>query len=278
MFSRLAFSVAIATALPVAALASAPRHAPARFNADLFGHVVDSIYGKPVAGADVIVRRASTVIARTTTDQFGSWRVHNLAPGSYSVTIRLIGFRPETRPVVVGASAADVAVDLKLSPQVVQLAELSVTASPIAVDTRTGDQTFKQSDFQGAPTVTTSQVIQQSIAGAVRAPTGEVHIRGQHAEYTYYVDGLPVPPGISGSLNELFDPSVVNQIDFQTGGWDAEYGRRNAAIVNANQPHRVSTCNSPATPMITPATDRRSLWREHRQGSSASSPSPGGSR
>src|SRR5439155_20936686 len=66
------------------------------------------------------------------------------------------------------------------------------------------------------------------------APTGEVHIRGQHAEYTYYVDGVPVPAGISGSLNELFDPEVVNQIDFQTGGWDAEYGNKNAAIVNVN--------------------------------------------
>jgi len=29
------------------------------------------------------------------------------------------------------------------------------------------------------------------------------------------VDGVPVPAGISGSLNELFDPTVVNQIDFK---------------------------------------------------------------
>ena len=100
------------------------------------------------------------------------------------------------------------------------------------VDTRTGDQVFKQNDYHGAPTNTTSQILQQSIAGAARAPTGEVHIRGQHAEYTYYIDGVPVPPGISGSLNELFDPAVVNQINFQTGGWDAEYGGRNAAVVN----------------------------------------------
>jgi len=68
--------------------------------------------------------------------------------------------------------------------------------------------------------------LQQSIAGAVRAPTGEVHIRGQHAEYTYYVDGVPVTAGISGSLNELFDPQVVNQIDFQTGGWTPSMGTR----------------------------------------------------
>jgi hypothetical protein len=110
---------------------------------------------------------------------------------------------------------------------------MQVTATvPISVDTRTGDQVFKQNDYHGAPTNTTSQILQTSIAGAARAPTGEVHIRGQHAEYTYYIDGVPVPPGISGSLNELFDPQVVNQINFQTGGWDAEYGGRNAAVVN----------------------------------------------
>src|SRR5207247_1083910 len=108
------------------------------------------------------------------------------------------------------------------------------SAVPLAVDTRTGNQIFKQNDYHGAPTNTTSQILQQSIVGAARAPTGEVHIRGQHAEYTYYVDGVPVPAGISGSLNELFDPEVVNQIDFQTGGWDAEYGNKNAAIVNVN--------------------------------------------
>ncbi len=107
-----------------------------------------------------------------------------------------------------------------------------VAPAAVTVDTRSGDQVFKQNDFHGAPTLTTSQILQESIAGAARAPTGEVHIRGQHAEYTYYIDGVPVPPGISGSLNELFDPQVVNQINFQTGGWDAEYGGRQSAIVN----------------------------------------------
>ncbi len=94
----------------------------------------------------------------------------------------------------------------------------------MAVDTRTGNQVFKQDNYHGAPTQTTSQIVQQSIAGAARAPTGEVHIRGQHAEYTYYIDGVPVPAGISGSLNELFDPDVVNEISFQTGD-----GTRNTA-------------------------------------------------
>src|SRR5207237_8953141 len=134
-----------------------------------------------------------------------------------------------------GAAEAVNRADFRLVAIPINLAAVEVaTTVPLAVDTRTGNQAFKQNDYHGAPTNTTSQSRQQSIVGAARAPTGEVHIRGQHAEYTYYVDGLPVPSGISGSLNELFDPEVVNQIDFQTGVWDAEYGNKNAAVGNIN--------------------------------------------
>ncbi|MGH7654765.1 MAG: TonB-dependent receptor plug domain-containing protein, partial [Gemmatimonadaceae bacterium] len=58
------------------------------------------------------------------------------------------------------------------------------------------------------------------------------HIRGQHAEYTYYIDGVPVPSSIGGTLNELFDPAIIDRIGFQTGGWDAEFGNRNIAVIN----------------------------------------------
>jgi hypothetical protein len=199
---------------------------------DVTGAVSDSASGKPLAGADVILSRTGQVVARTSTDAFGRYTIHNLPAGSYDLEVRLIGFRPVTKKFDVAAGGAGVDLAFQLAPAPIELRTVEVSGAPVAVDTRTGNQVFKQDEFQGSPTLTTSQILQQAIAGAARAPTGEVHIRGQHAEYSYYVDGVPVPAGISGSLNELFDPSIVNQIDFQTGGWDAEYGLRNAAIVN----------------------------------------------
>src|SRR5207249_11139368 len=172
-------------------------------------------------------------VAVATTDAFGRYVIHNVPAGSYTVEVRYLGYRSEVRNVAIGATDALARADFRLVPLPINLSAVEVaSAVPLALDTRTGNQIFKQNDYHGAPTNTTSQILQQSIVGAARAPTGEVHIRGQHAEYTYYVDGVPVPAGISGSLNELFDPQVVNQIDFQTGGWDAEYGNKNAAVVN----------------------------------------------
>jgi len=200
---------------------------------DIGGSVTDSTTGTPLPGGEVRVIRDGNTIATATTDAFGRYVIHNLPAGSYSAEVRYLGYRAEARTLAVGPAAALARADFRLVPLPINLSAVEVSSTvPLAVDTRSGNQIFKQNDYHGAPTNTTSQILQQSIVGAARAPTGEVHIRGQHAEYTYYVDGVPVPAGISGSLNELFDPQVVNQIDFQTGGWDAEYGNKNAAVVN----------------------------------------------
>ncbi len=226
--------VIILTLIPLATARASNSHT-AKLNADVTGTVTDSATGRPLPNAEVSVMLGTQVILNASTDAFGRYAAHNLAPGTYSVVARFIGFRAQPKEVVIGDAATDYHVDFSLSPIALTLSDVTVTASsPLAIDTRSGDQRFKQDQYHGAPTTTTSQILQQSIAGAARAPTGEVHIRGQHAEYTYYVDGVPVPAGISGSLNELFDPSVVSQIDFKTGGWDAEFGNKNAAVVDVS--------------------------------------------
>ena len=219
--------------LVVAWLVAAGFTTPPPADGDVGGSVADSATGTPLPGGEVRMVRNGNTIATTTTDAFGRYVIHNVPAGSYSVEVRYLGYRSEARNVAIGATDALARADFRLVPLPINLSAVEVSSAvPLAVDTRTGNQIFKQNDYHGAPTNTTSQILQQSIVGAARAPTGEVHIRGQHAEYTYYVDGVPVPAGISGSLNELFDPQVVNQIDFQTGGWDAEYGNKNAAVVN----------------------------------------------
>jgi len=228
MHSKILYPTLVVAWLVAAGFTTAPP-----VDGDVGGSVADSATGIPLPGGEVRILRGGNTIAATTTDAFGRYVIHNVPAGSYSVEVRYLGYRPETRNVAIGATDALVRTDFRLVSLPINLSAVEVTSTvPLAVDTRTGNQVFKQNDYHGAPTNTTSQILQQSIVGAARAPTGEVHIRGQHAEYTYYVDGVPVPAGISGSLNELFDPQVVNQIDFQTGGWDAEYGNKNTAVVN----------------------------------------------
>lgn len=200
---------------------------------DVAGTVTDSTNGQPLATADIRIMRNGKTVLTVSADPFGRFIAHNLAAGSYEVIVQSVGFRRVRRMITIGAGGGTVQADFQLAPVAVTLSSIEVVAAaPVAVDTRTGDQTFKQEDFHASPVTTTSQILQQSMASTVRAPTGEVHIRGQHAEYTYYLDGVPVPSGVSGSLNELFDPKVASKVDFQTGGWDAEFGGKNIAVIN----------------------------------------------
>ncbi len=229
-------AVVFACVLASAALAqtsSTPTHTASTPRGDIIGTVVDSSTAQPLQAIEIVIRRNGNFVAGTFTDAFGRFTVHNLAPGTYDVTARILGYRVKQQSVTleIGAEASTASFRLAATPVAVVGSEISANA-PSIVDVRTGDQTFQESQYHGAPTTTTSQILQQSISGAARAPTGEVHIRGQHAEYTYYVDGVPIPSGVSGSLNEIFDPAIVSHIDFKTGSWDAEYGNKNAAIVD----------------------------------------------
>ncbi|MEP6780527.1 MAG: TonB-dependent receptor [Gemmatimonadaceae bacterium] len=238
---RLRTSLMLLAAAAAAVIALAPRATRAlsmspvnSVDADIVGVVRDSSSAQPISGAEISISRDDRVVANAISDQFGHFIIHNAPAGAYSIDVRFIGFRPAKRAITVAANDR-LNLTFLLNAVASELQGLTIVASaPIALDVRSGDQVYKQNDYHGAPTTTTSQILQQSIAGAVRAPTGEVHIRGQHAEYTYYVDGVPVPSGISGSLNELFDPSIVDRIEFQTGGWDAEYGNKNAAVVDVH--------------------------------------------
>ena len=227
MVARVALMIAALTNL---AAAATPAALPTPANGDVAGAVTDSASGNPLQGVEVVVEKGTAVVALTNTDPFGRYRLHNIATGDYTILARFIGYQQQTKPLTI---SGDQTVDFHMVVAPASLQQVAVTAqAPVSVDTRSGDQTFNQNDSHYTPTTTTSQVVQQAIAGAARAPTGEVHIRGQHAEYTYYVDGVPVTSGVSGSLNELFDPAVVQRIDFITGGWDAAFGEKSAAIIN----------------------------------------------
>ncbi|HUO52327.1 MAG TPA: TonB-dependent receptor [Gemmatimonadaceae bacterium] len=232
---RRAAAILACACIPLAAppaLHAAVPSSPATPAADLSGTVADSASGQPLPGARITVERAGKTVADLAADPFGRFLVHNLAPGRYLVRVRFLGFAPDSQSVRL-ENGADVALAFTLHPVPVALSAVDVKyVSPVTIDTRDGAQVYSEDQYHGSPTNTTSQILQQVITGAARAPTGEVHIRGQHAEYTYYLDGMPITQGISGSLNELFDPSIVDRITFLTGAWDAEYGNRNAAIVD----------------------------------------------
>src|SRR2546426_6809391 len=158
--------------LVVAWLVAAGFTTPPPVDGDVGGSVADSATGPPLPGGEVRVLRGGNTVAAATTDAFGRYVIHNVPAGSYSVEVRYLGYRSETRNVAIGNAVARA--DFRLVPLPINLSAVGGTsAGPPALDTRTGDQIFQQNHHHRAPTHTTSPILQQSIAGAAPPPPGE---------------------------------------------------------------------------------------------------------
>ena len=63
------------------------------------------------------------------------------------------------------------------------------------------------------------------------AANGDLHVRGEHANLQYRINGVLLPEGISGFGLEL-DPRFVENMEFITGSLPAQYGFRTAGVVD----------------------------------------------
>jgi outer membrane receptor protein involved in Fe transport len=63
------------------------------------------------------------------------------------------------------------------------------------------------------------------------AVNGDLHVRGEHANLQYRINGVLLPEGITGFGLEL-DPRFVNSMELITGSLPAQYGFRTAGIVD----------------------------------------------
>jgi outer membrane receptor protein involved in Fe transport len=66
--------------------------------------------------------------------------------------------------------------------------------------------------------------------GVAQDSFGQLHVRGDHANLQYRINGIIIPETISG-FSQLFEPRFARRIDLITGALPAQYGYRTAGIV-----------------------------------------------
>ncbi len=86
-----------------------------------------------------------------------------------------------------------------------------------------------QNQAQG-DNATFTQVLARA-PGVVQDQFGQVHIRGEHANLAYRVDGVLVPEGLDG-FGQEFDTRFIKSVQLMTGALPSEFGWRTAAIAD----------------------------------------------
>jgi len=75
-----------------------------------------------------------------------------------------------------------------------------------------------------------NQVLLQA-PGVVQDSYGQLHVRGDHADLQYRLNGVIIPESISG-FGQTIDTRVIDTLSFLTGALPAQYGYRTAGVVD----------------------------------------------
>ena len=63
------------------------------------------------------------------------------------------------------------------------------------------------------------------------AASGQIHVRNEHANIQYRINGIQLPDGVAG-FSQLFDTSFIGNFSLITGALPAQYGLHTAGLVD----------------------------------------------
>jgi outer membrane receptor for ferrienterochelin and colicins len=126
------------------------------------------------------------------------------------------------------------------APVVETLQSVIVTAQRLneeraGIETQTGASTYTINSAEidaepGGQNVQLNQVLLQA-PDVVQDSFGQLHVRGDHNDLQYRLNGIILPEGIS-VFSQTLDPRLIASLNLITGALPAEYGLRTAGIID----------------------------------------------
>ncbi len=201
------------------------------------GMIKDAL-GRPLPGANLTLQTAQgAVVARTKSAPDGTFAFPGIAPGTYAVLADHANFKPATKIVTVGTGGAQRVALVMQSEGALSMAvvaqRLNQARNGLSPDTGGSKYTFTAKEIQELPqgaNTSLNQVILQA-PGVAQDSYGQLHVRGDHANIQYRINGVQLPEGITG-FGQVLSPRFANSISLLTGVLPAEFGLRTAGIID----------------------------------------------
>ncbi|HJR11182.1 MAG TPA: TonB-dependent receptor, partial [Rhodanobacteraceae bacterium] len=137
-------------------------------------------------------------------------------------------------PGAVSAPVASSRTDAPLTLDTVQVsANLDRARNALSPDTGTSQTVFDRKAIRQMPqgdNTPLNQVLLQA-PGVVQDSFGQLHVRGDHANLQYRIDGIIIPESISG-FGQTLDVRSIESLKFMTGALPAQFGYRTAGVID----------------------------------------------
>lgn len=194
------------------------------------GVVTDKQTGEPLIGASVSVIGINTGAA---TNLNGEFVILNVPVGAYTLKATYIGYSETKIENIRVSTNITTNVNFKVSSEAVQLQTITIVAERPLIEKNTTNSTsvISRDDITNLPVRTVTDIVGLQ-AGAV-AKDGNIYVRGSRSEgIAYYVDGVLVNNPLLGNAKIQMINNAIEEVQFQAGGYSAEFGGANGGIVS----------------------------------------------
>lgn len=218
----------------------------AQITGTIWGAVTDNT-GAPIAGAAVYIENTS-LGAQTNFD--GTYRIENITPGSYNLTVRFIGYAAQTKYNILVKSAGNSATNFILVEAAEELNEIIVSnANRISrpKETPLSTQTLSAVEIATYPGSNNDVVqVAQTLPGVSPSIGGfrnDLIIRGGAPNETvYYLDGMEVPninhfstQGSAGGPVGMVNVSFIDNVTLSTSAFGVQYDNPLSGVLQFSQ-------------------------------------------
>ncbi|MBL7911525.1 MAG: TonB-dependent receptor [Bacteroidia bacterium] len=203
------------------------------------GSVVDKISQTPIPGAVIQVINIDPAMV-TTTDENGKFTFINVPVGKQSLNITYLGYKPSTLQNLSVNSGKELVLNVNLEEDIKQMNEVEVTAKvqknkPLNDMSTVSTRAFSVEETQKfAAAANDPARMALAFAGVISGPDGNnmISIRGNSPNgLLWRMEGVEIPNpnhfsnvGTSGGGISILSSQLLNNSDFSTGAFAAEYG------------------------------------------------------
>jgi outer membrane receptor protein involved in Fe transport len=203
---------------------------------EISGQVQDAL-GRPIFKASVSLQNSSgEELGRVESDAAGRFSFSSISDNTYALLAEKKGFQAGTSIVTVSAgkeSSTTVTLTSENALEVeIKVDRMAQTRNGLSPKTGGSVYNFDAGNIANLPqgdNTPINQVLLQA-PGVVNDSFGQLHVRGEHANTQYRINGVILPEGISG-FGQALDTRFAQSIDLLTGALPAQYGYRTAGVI-----------------------------------------------
>ena len=213
------------------------------------GAVMDKDSRMPLVGVTLVIEGYDPPLG-VVTDLNGEFKFEQLNVGRYNIIVNYLGYEPKTIPNVILDAGKEVVLQIELTESVLELDEVVIKGKVHKADVLNKMSSVSARSFtieetkRYAGSISDPARAAMSYAGVTGDPDGDnsIVIRGNSPRgLLWRVEGIEIPnpnhfaeEGATGGPISILNSTTLDNSDFFTGAFPAEYGNAYSGVFDIN--------------------------------------------